>query len=188
MCEVCLLWGSVSGAPLDGPRSSFSRVRRGYCSRTSPRSIGWLASRESTRSHHVILYIHSAVYAAPMPPRQESQKFQESHEDMRYPHWLPPQVRYHESVLSCTVLRISIAPPDYQPYRSRILFQFLVFYFIFFFFFLSISLSIVLEFDPVFSMASASVWIVVRNNPIACTLLAREGALSLSITESVTYI
>lgn len=49
MCEVCLLWRSFSGnsthISLDESRLSLSRVRRGYCSRTSPIDRERLASR-----------------------------------------------------------------------------------------------------------------------------------------------
>lgn len=117
--------GDSTHISLDESRLSLSRVRRGYCSRTSPIDRETrIASRRGASALYIPLYVPEAI-----PTVTE---FQESG---RYalPHWLPPHVRYHESVLSCTVLRISLAPSDCQPPLSH---------FSRFFFFFSISLSI----------------------------------------------
>lgn len=116
-----------SDAFLDEPRLSFSRVRRGYCSRTNPIDR---KTRVASRRGVSALYIVIRPRCYPDRSRRISGITKICY------HWLPPHVRYHESVLSCTVLRICSSRLPAPALASSPGFSF----------FLSISLSVLLEF------------------------------------------
>jgi len=81
---------------LDEPRLSFSRVRRGYRSRTNP-----IDRKTRVASRRGVSALYTSFVRPDATPTGVAE-FQESrrYATTGYPH------RYHESVLSCTVLRI----------------------------------------------------------------------------------
>jgi len=140
MCEVCACFEDpFPRAPLGAPRSSLSRVCRGYCSRTSPRSIGRLAPRESTRNR-------PRYIAADIPSRgQESSRISGITDTCATTKLATPTGQVPRECVELHVeLRISIAPV--APF-SRIHFRFSLSLslslsvYLFLFFFLSLSLS-----------------------------------------------
>lgn len=113
---------------------SFSRVRRGYCSRTSPDRYRERLSHHASRHRATLcvcvyvcayvcvcmyIYIHIyniyCIYRVVVRLRRvssrQNRRISRTIKIYATNYWLPPHVRYHESVLSCTVLRISLAPP-----------------------------------------------------------------------------